>query len=96
MIEMMSTKGRKPAEPASNQPKSIFIEDIPEPDVEANVIGPIIAHEEEVIGDRDEALRWLGTPVRGLGYATPISLLGTKEGAERVDDILGQIEHGIW
>jgi len=38
----------------------------------------------EVIGNRDEAMRWLGTPVRGLNYATPISLLGTKEGAMRV------------
>jgi Protein of unknown function (DUF2384) len=33
----------------------------------------------EVIGDRDEAMRWLGTPIRALDYATPISLLGTKK-----------------
>lgn len=50
----------------------------------------------DVIGDRDEALRWLGSPVRGLGYATPISLMGTPEGAQRVEDILGQLEHGTW
>ncbi len=49
-----------------------------------------------VIGDRTEAMRWLGTPVRALGYATPISLLGTSEGAARVEDLLGQIEHGVW
>jgi hypothetical protein len=59
-------------------------------------IGPIMARATEVIGDRDEALRWLGTPVRGLDFATPISLLGTEEGATRVNDILGQMEHGIW
>ncbi len=56
----------------------------------------IIGRATEIIGDRQEAMRWLGTPVRGLDYATPISLLGTDEGAQRVNDILGQIEHGVW
>lgn len=56
----------------------------------------IIARATEVIGDRQEAMRWLGTPIRGLDYATPISLLATEEGAQRVNDILGQIEHGVW
>lgn len=50
----------------------------------------------EVMGSRDEAMRWLGTPVRALDFATPISLLGTKEGVELVNDVLGQMEHGIW
>jgi putative toxin-antitoxin system antitoxin component (TIGR02293 family) len=50
----------------------------------------------DVIGDREEALRWLGTPVRGLGYATPISLLETPEGTQRVEAILVQLEHGTW
>jgi hypothetical protein len=50
----------------------------------------------EVLGTRDEAMCWLGTPVRGLDFATPISLLGTKEGVERVSDIRGQMEHGVW
>jgi len=60
------------------------------------LIEPIIDRATEVIGDRDDAMRWLGTPVRGLDYATPISLLGTEEGQTRVNDILGQMEHGIW
>jgi putative toxin-antitoxin system antitoxin component (TIGR02293 family) len=50
----------------------------------------------EVLGSREEGMRWLGTPVRGLDFATPISLLGTLEGVERVHHILGQIEHGVW
>ncbi|MDX2150299.1 MAG: antitoxin Xre/MbcA/ParS toxin-binding domain-containing protein [Bryobacteraceae bacterium] len=50
----------------------------------------------EVIGDREEAMRWLGTPVRALDYVTPISLLGTEEGTTRVEDVLGQMEHGVW
>ena len=56
----------------------------------------VIDRATEVIGDRDEAMRWLGTPVRALDYATPISLLGTSEGTERVEDVLGQMEHGVW
>jgi hypothetical protein len=57
---------------------------------------PIINRVTDIIGDRQEAMRWLGTPVRGLDFATPISLLGTEEGEMRVNDILGQMEHGIW
>jgi putative toxin-antitoxin system antitoxin component (TIGR02293 family) len=50
----------------------------------------------EVFGDEEAAFRWLGTPVAALGYATPISCLGTHQGAMRVDDVLTQIEHGVW
>lgn len=49
-----------------------------------------------VLGGTDEALHWLGTPIAFLSYATPISLLGTKGGLTRVDDLLTQIEHGVW
>jgi hypothetical protein len=60
------------------------------------VLHEIIERATEIIGDRQKAMRWLGTPVRGLDYATPISLLATEEGAQRVNDILGQVEHGVW
>jgi hypothetical protein len=59
-------------------------------------IATIIERAAEVIGDRQEAMRWLGTPVRALDYATPISILATAEGAERVTDVLGQMERGVW
>ena len=59
-------------------------------------IATIIERAAEVIGDRQEAVRWLGTPVRALDYATPISILATAEGAERVTDVLGQMERGVW
>jgi uncharacterized protein (DUF2384 family) len=41
-------------------------------------------------------MRWLGTPVRALDFATPISMLGATEGVEKVMDVLGQMEHGVW
>ena len=50
----------------------------------------------EVLGDEDAALRWLGTPVAALDYATPVSILGTPQGVTRVNDVLTQLEHGVW
>lgn len=50
----------------------------------------------EVIEDKERALRWMGTPVSGLGFATPVSLLGTAKGRGEVLKILDQLEHGVW
>ncbi len=61
-----------------------------------SAVDPVIDRATEVLGDRQEAMRWLGTAVRGLNFATPISLLATEDGQMRVYDILGQMEHGIW
>ena len=33
----------------------------------------------EAIGDKNDAFRWMGTPVRALDFATPVWLLGTLE-----------------
>jgi uncharacterized protein (DUF2384 family) len=58
-------------------------------------IEPIIERSIEVIGNREEALRWLGTPVRALDYATPISRLHDPAGREQVLSVLTQLEHGV-
>jgi putative toxin-antitoxin system antitoxin component (TIGR02293 family) len=55
----------------------------------------VIAKAAKVIGDRSEAMRWMGTPVRALDYATPVSLLGTREGRKAVMVVLGRLEHGV-
>ena len=55
----------------------------------------VIAHAVEVIGDKSEALRWMGTPVRDLDYSTPVSLLGTLKGRQAVITVLGRLEHGV-
>jgi len=64
--------------------------------VEQPAIDETIVRATEVMGSRDEAMRWLGAPVRALNFATPISILGTKDGVERINDVLGQMEYGIW
>jgi uncharacterized protein (DUF2384 family) len=58
-------------------------------------IEPIVRRVIEVIGDRDDAMRWLGTPVRALDYATPISRLHDPESREQVLSVLTQLEHGV-
>lgn len=55
----------------------------------------VIARAIEIIGDEQEALRWLGTPVRALDYATPISRLNDPEGQTAVLNVLVQLEHGV-
>lgn len=55
----------------------------------------VIIRATEVIGDEQEAMRWLGTPVRALDYATPISRLSDPEGQAAVLRVLTQLEHGV-
>jgi putative toxin-antitoxin system antitoxin component (TIGR02293 family) len=55
----------------------------------------ILKRATEVIGTREKAMRWLGTPVRALDYATPISLISSDTGAEWVLATLTNLEHGI-
>jgi uncharacterized protein (DUF2384 family) len=37
----------------------------------------------------------MGTPIRVLGYSTPVSLLSTAEGEARVLAVLDQLQHGV-
>jgi hypothetical protein len=55
----------------------------------------IIQRAIEVIGSREEAMRWLGTPVPALGFATPISCLHDAAGREQVLAALTNLEHGV-
>jgi putative toxin-antitoxin system antitoxin component (TIGR02293 family) len=50
----------------------------------------------EVIGDREQALRWFGTPVRALNFHTPVSQLATRQGKEAVESVLTRLENGVF
>jgi putative toxin-antitoxin system antitoxin component (TIGR02293 family) len=65
------------------------------PDGEEQAQAAIIHRAVEVIGDEPDAMRWLGTPVRALNYATPISLLHDSKGRDAVLSVLGRLEHGV-
>ncbi len=58
-------------------------------------IEPAIQQAIRVIGGREEAMRWLGTPVRALGFATPISRLHDAAGRDQVLSVLTNLEHGV-
>lgn len=58
-------------------------------------VDAIMQRATEVIGTRAEAMRWLGTPVRALNFATPISLLVDEDGCEQVAAVLTRLEHGV-
>ena len=49
----------------------------------------------QVLGNKDEALRWLNSPVRALNSATPLSLLDTPAVKKAVLTVLGRLEHGV-
>ena len=50
----------------------------------------------KVFGSEEKAARWFASPVRALGAVTPLSQLSTKKGAQRVEQILGRIAHGVY
>jgi uncharacterized protein (DUF2384 family) len=76
---------------------SLVVEDlVPRKKADPEELTKAVARATEVLGDQDAALRWLGTPVAALDYATPVSVLGTPQGVTRVNDVLTQMEHGVW
>lgn len=49
----------------------------------------------EVFDDLPAASAWLHQEIRSLGGMTPLSLMKTESGLQRVMDTLGRIEQGI-
>jgi putative toxin-antitoxin system antitoxin component (TIGR02293 family) len=56
----------------------------------------VLARAAEVFDEFDSADAWIKEPIPALGGVTPLSLLYTESGAERVLDTLGRIEHGVF
>lgn len=50
----------------------------------------------EVMGGREEALRWLNSPQIGLGGAVPLEFAKTEIGGREVENLLGRIEFGVY
>ena len=58
--------------------------------------GRIMSRIEEVFSDKDIALDWANSPNLALSGDKPIEVLDTDAGVERVEEILINIEHGIY
>jgi putative toxin-antitoxin system antitoxin component (TIGR02293 family) len=59
-------------------------------------VARITALAEEVFGDRERALRWLRKPKQRFELRTPIDLLATEVGARLVEEMLLQVDHGVF
>lgn len=50
----------------------------------------------EVLGNQDEAERWLAAPALALEQRRPIDLLQSSEGSDLVKTLLIRIDHGVY
>ena len=56
----------------------------------------VIAHAEQALGPRQNATKWLRRPNGALRGEIPLQLLDTDIGTNKVHDVLGRIEHGVF
>ena len=55
----------------------------------------LVRHAESVFGSTEGARDWMRTPNIALGEEPPLQFADTEPGARRVNQLLGQIEHGV-
>jgi putative toxin-antitoxin system antitoxin component (TIGR02293 family) len=59
-------------------------------------VARITAMAEQVFGERERSWRWLRKAKRRFDGKTPVEMLATEAGARLVEEMIGQIEHGIF
>ena len=59
-------------------------------------VARITAMAEQVFGEPERAWRWLRKPKQRFEAKTPIEMLATEAGARLVEEMIGQIDHGIF
>jgi putative toxin-antitoxin system antitoxin component (TIGR02293 family) len=59
-------------------------------------VARITAMAEQVFGEPARAWRWLRKAKRRFDGKTPVEMLVTEAGARLVEEMIGQIEHGIF
>ena len=59
-------------------------------------VARITAMAEQVFGEPERSWRWLRKPKRRFDGKTPVEMLATEAGARLVEEMIGQIEHGIF
>lgn len=50
----------------------------------------------ELFGSEDAAREWLKSPAHAMSGETPIAFCDTEIGARMVEDLIGQIDHGVF
>jgi putative toxin-antitoxin system antitoxin component (TIGR02293 family) len=56
----------------------------------------LLEHAANVFGDVEKGRSWLKFPQYGLGGAVPLDYAKTEIGAREVDNLLGQIDYGVY
>lgn len=64
-------------------------------DIWFKVITEVLARAISVLG-RSNAATWMVSEIPALGGVTPMSCITTTEGVLKVNDVLTQMEHGVW
>lgn len=59
-------------------------------------VARIVALAEQVFGNRDKALTWLRSKDGRINERTPLSMLHTESGGRLVENMLWQIDEGIY
>jgi putative toxin-antitoxin system antitoxin component (TIGR02293 family) len=59
-------------------------------------VGRILAAAQTVLGERDAALNWLRAPKKRFGGRTPMEMIATEVGARMVEEMLIQIDEGMF
>ena len=49
-----------------------------------------------VLGDKEKALHWLRKPLRRFAGRSPLQMLPTEFGARMVEEMLGQLDYGMF
>ncbi|HEX3662394.1 MAG TPA: antitoxin Xre/MbcA/ParS toxin-binding domain-containing protein [Acidobacteriaceae bacterium] len=49
-----------------------------------------------VLGEKEKALHWLRKPLRRFTGRSPLQMLRTEFGARMVEEMLGQLDHGMF
>jgi putative toxin-antitoxin system antitoxin component (TIGR02293 family) len=60
------------------------------------ILESILSLGKEVLGSEDELNHWLHSPVFALDGNKPVDLIKTESGRRRVEEVLHQIEYGIF
>ena len=47
-------------------------------------------------GNKAAALSWLNKPAKALGQISPLAMADTEMGARAVEDLIGQLDHGVF
>ncbi len=72
-------------------------ESLPQPEADRVVrIGLLFQKALDVLGDGVSARRWLLTPKGAFSGSTPLQVARTETGARQVEDLLGQLAHGVF